>query len=145
MNKLQTLLTVGLVTLSLGASAKDTYPDITEFTIDHAYDGDTLFINIPSFPDIAGKNIGIRVLGIDTPEMHGKCQQEKDLAKKAKYRMIELLENAENITLTNVGRDKYFRIDANVMVDGVDAGKILVEEGLAVEYFGGTKVKDWCE
>ncbi len=30
MNKLQTLLTAGLVTLSFGASAKDTYPDITD-------------------------------------------------------------------------------------------------------------------
>ena len=41
-------------------------------------------------------------------------------------------------------RDKYFRVVAKVNVDGRDLSQLLLEEGHAVIYDGGTKSKDWC-
>jgi len=49
------------------------------------YDGDTITVNINDVHPLLGDNINIRVRGIDTPEIRGKCQYEKDLAYEAKY------------------------------------------------------------
>lgn len=51
------------------------------------------------------------------------------------------MEKAAHITLKETGRDKYFRIVARVVADGVD---VLLKEGLAVPYGGGKKIKEWC-
>ena len=48
------------------------------------YDGDTFRADIRGLPDIIGKNIAIRILGIDTPEIKGKCEEEKIVAIKAR-------------------------------------------------------------
>ena len=48
------------------------------------YDGDTFRVDIDSLPPIVGKNIPIRLNGVDTPEIRGKCEHEKDLAIKAR-------------------------------------------------------------
>jgi len=45
--------------------------------------------------------------------------------------------------LTNLQRGKYFRIVANVVVDGVSLGQELLDNKLAYEYSGGKKLK-WC-
>ena len=42
-------------------------------------------------------------------------------------------------------RGKYFRIAADVIVDGEDLGDMLVEAGMAVRYNGGKKNARWCE
>ncbi len=47
------------------------------------YDGDTFRADIRGLPDIIGKNIAIRILEIDTPEIKGKCEEEKIVAIKA--------------------------------------------------------------
>ncbi len=57
----------------------------------------------------------------------------------------ERLRTAQSITLKNVERGKYFRIVATVDADGQDVSDLLIQEGLAVPYDGGTKGKDWCE
>jgi micrococcal nuclease len=41
------------------------------------YDGDTIRFNLPGYPPIVGKDIRVRVNGIDTPEIKGKCKKEK--------------------------------------------------------------------
>jgi endonuclease YncB( thermonuclease family) len=61
--------------------AKPQYGTVTVSKVISVYDGDTFRVNIDSLPPIVGKNIPIRV---DTPEMPGKCQYEKDLALEAK-------------------------------------------------------------
>ena len=76
--------------------------------------------------------------------MRGKCQQEKDLAIKARNRVRDLLSQAHSIILKDVERGKYFRLVASVEADGQDVSDLLIQEGLAVPYDGGTKTKDWC-
>lgn len=109
------------------------------------YDGDTITVNIPNLHPLIGSKIGIRLNGIDTPELKGKCPKEKELAKECKEVVYNLLKDAEHIDLHNIQRCKYFRIVADVFADGKDISKILLDKGLAVEYNGGTKLKDWCE
>ena len=118
------------------------FPNVTYRT---CYDGDTCRFDIPNVHPFFGENIPIRIAGIDTPEKRGKCDQEKDLAIKARDLVRERLQAAQSIVLKDVKRGKYFRIVARVIADGEDISDLLFQEGLAVAYDGGTKTKDWCE
>jgi endonuclease YncB( thermonuclease family) len=109
------------------------------------YDGDTFRANIKGYPDIVGDRMSIRINGIDTPEMRGKCQKEKELARKAKQVTVKALRGAQVVELRNMKRGKYFRIVADVYADNSSVGRLLIEKGLAVKYDGGTKVMNWCK
>ena len=76
--KLLTLVFIIIATQSLQAAPQ--YGTVTVSKVISVYDGDTFRVNIDSLPPIVGKNIAIRVNGIDTPEIRGKCQYEKNLA-----------------------------------------------------------------
>ena len=103
------------------------------------YDGDTIKFDIEQLHPIIGKNISVRVRGVDTPEIKGKCIEEKTLAKKSKIAVKNELENAKKINLKNVGRDKYFRILADVEYDGKNLSSFLINNNFAIPYDGGTK------
>ncbi len=109
------------------------------------YDGDTITFNLPGLHPIIGEKISIRVNGIDTPEIKGKCEKEKYDAKQAQQMVADILKDAEQITLKNMERGKYFRIAADVYVDGENLADMLIEAGMAVYYDGGKKIHKWCE
>ncbi len=135
-----------VITLCLGAfvvQAATEYGSVTVSKVISVYDGDTFRVNIGSLPPIVGKNIPIRLEGVDTPEIQGKCQYEKDLAIKARDFVRSKLDNAKEIILNNLQRGKYFRIVADVTVDGVSLEKELLENELAYKYSGGKK-SSWC-
>jgi len=108
------------------------------------YDGDTIRFNLPGYPPIAGKDIRVRVNGIDTPEIKGKCKKEKYEAQQARDMVADILKGAEKITLKNMKRGKYFRIAADVFVDGENLADVLIEAGRAIKYDGGKKIHKWC-
>jgi len=113
---------------------------------DHNYDGDTITFQIPNVHPLIGKNISVRVFGIDTPEMKGKGPCEKERAKEARDLVGSLLKSAKRVDLANLQRDKYFRILAEVMVDGSALSQKLIAAKLAYPYEGGTKEKiNWCQ
>jgi len=103
------------------------------------YDGDTVTFNLPGLHPIIGEKINIRVNGIDTPEIRGKCDKETYDAQQARDMVADILKDAERIDLKNMERGKYFRIAADVIVDGENLGDILVESGMAIRYDGGKK------
>ena len=111
-------------------------------TITSIYDGDTFRCTIKDYPPIIGEQISIRVYGIDTPELRDKCPQVKEKAQAAKQFAVTLLRNAKKVELRNMQRGKYFRILAEVYVDGKSLATELIKAGHAVEYDGGTKF-DW--
>lgn len=113
-------------------------------SVNRVYDGDTLFVDIPNFPSILGEDMPIRVRGIDTPEIRGKCPEEKVIAKQARDQVRLWSENAERVELTNIERGKYFRLVATVLIDGEDIGEKLVKLGLARPYDGQGKRQGWC-
>ena len=108
------------------------------------YDGDTITFNLPGLHPIIGEKISIRVNGIDTPEIRGKCEKEKYDAKQAKEVVADILKDAEQIILKNMERGKYFRIAADVIVDGENLADVVIEAGVAVRYDGGKKTHKWC-
>ena len=130
--------------MPITALAEKTFGSVIVGEVTSIYDGDTFRANIPDYPPIIGRHMGIRINGVDTPEMRGKCEQEKVLARKAKQYTVTKLRNAKTIELLNMQRGKYFRIVADVYADGQSVGEGLVREGLAVVYDGGKKFKDWC-
>jgi len=139
--KFTLLLLTSLLSTSQAASQ---YGTVTVSKVISVYDGDTFRVNIDSLPPIIGKNIAIRVNGVDTPEIRGKCLYEKNLALKARDFVRGRLVNAKEIKLTNLQRGKYFRVVANVVVDGVSLERELLDNELAYEYSGGKKLT-WCK
>ena len=112
---------------------------ITDFTIIKVRDGDTFMIDIPNIPDVFGKNIAVRIRGIDTPELNDSREEIRKISIQAKEELEKLLLNGKKITLYNLGRDKYFRLLASVKVDNVDVSEYLIKKGLAKKYNGGKK------
>ena len=75
----------------------------------------------------------------------GGLDGKKDKGNEAKLFVEEMLKNGKVINLHNLDKDKYFRIVADVKVDGKSIGEALVENGHAYPYDGGTKKDiDWC-
>lgn len=110
------------------------------------HDGDTFLINITGCPDVLCLHVPVRMSGIDAPEMRGKCQKEKAGALVAKDFLVRKLSSASpgTIELRNVSRDKYFRINADVWVGGVNIGQEMISKGIARPYNGG-KRGGWCD
>jgi len=126
------------------AHAAPEYGTVIVSKVISVYDGDTFRVDIDSLPPIVGKNIPIRLNGVDTPEIRGKCQYEKDLALKARDFVRNRLTNAKEIKLAKLQRGKYFRVVADVMIDGVSLEQELLDNELAYKYTGGKK-SSWCD
>ena len=124
------------------ASNAEDYSDVSVSRIIKVIDGDTFRVDINELPDIIGKNIRIRILGIDAPEINGKCSFEKELAIKARDFVQILLDNADSVILKNLDRGNFFRLLAEVIVDGKNLGELLIAKDLAVRYQG--KKSSWC-
>lgn len=128
-----------LILVGFAYAAQKEYGTIYVDEVIRVYDGDTFYCNIKQWPPILGENIGIRVNGIDTPEMRGSSPEIKALALQAKQLVSDTLFGAERITLKHIKRGKYFRVVADVECDGKGLAEILIEAGLAKPYDGGTK------
>jgi endonuclease YncB( thermonuclease family) len=97
-----------------------------------AVDGDTL----------ACGDERVRIMGLDAPEMHGRCPAEIRLSRAARDRMAVLV--AGGVSLQPHGRDRYRRLLAVVLDrQGGDVAAVLIREGLARPY-GGERRRSWC-
>lgn len=129
------------------------------------YDGDTMTLVFPVSNCMYKFNA--RMFGIDTCEMKSKEAANKDLAVKARNRVIELVTKKPLAITGNAGRkeivryleedvylvwieclefDKYGRVLVKVFPDSEPSSKtfsdILIEEKLAYPYFGETKLSE---
>ncbi|HXG85967.1 MAG TPA: thermonuclease family protein [Pyrinomonadaceae bacterium] len=114
----------------------------TETTNGGVIDGDTvdlLIVKSVGFGVDAVIKTRMRLNGIDTPELRGGTDETKAAARQAKARLAELL-TGRVFTVVSHKTSKYGLWLADIYTnDGVDVNKILLDEGLAVPYFGGTK------
>lgn len=142
-NRLAVLLLVIQVVLLAGPSwARDSavYAScVTVTRVVSVYDGDTFRCDLAEYPPLVGQDIGIRVNGIDTPEMKDKRPEVKALAIRARDYVRQWFAEAHTIELRNLRRGKYFRIVADVYVDGESLAERLIGLGYAHPYDGGTK------
>jgi len=120
-----------------------TYGDIKDVEFVRIYDADTIYVNLPGKHPILGDAIGIRLYGVDTPELRTRDKLEKLWGYKAKHFAEMLLANSTSIELRNIRRGKFFRVVAEIWLDGdVSLAAELIEAGYAYPYFGKTK-KVW--
>ena len=103
----------GVESGSTTVSAKPKFGDYEGAIYVRNYDGDTITFNLPNLHPIIGNKIRVRLNGLDTPEIRGKCDKEKYNAEQAKDMVTDILKDAERIDLKNMGRGKYFRIVAD--------------------------------
>jgi len=103
------------------------------------YDGDSITI-AAKFPNTDGPiyRFSVRLDGIDTPEIRGKTQAEKELAKNVRDLLHEMI-YGKIVELRNVSNEKYGRILADVYLGDLHINQWLVSENLAVSYDGGKK------
>ena len=136
------VLIIILVLFSLSSAKKyKNYGNATVSRVIYVYDGDTFRCDLLNMSPIVGENVGIRIKGIDTPEMRDKRPHIKAKAVEARDYVRERLAAAEKIELVGMQRGKYFRIVATILVDGANLSKELIEKGLALPYDGGKKAK----
>ena len=116
-------------------------------TIDHIVDGDTFDCTVDLGFSISHK-IRVRMYGINTPESRTRDLEEKARGLASKKRLIELLEQYEgDLILQTNKKGKYGRYLGTVFADqnagdGQEQTNInqqLINEGFAVEYFGGKR------
>jgi endonuclease YncB( thermonuclease family) len=117
------LLAVATASLAAACSpgADDTTSDAGGVVVE-VIDGDTIEV------DGVGR---VRLVGVDTPEI-GDCGYDE-----ARDQLADLV-LGESVELVPGGvddRDRYDRLLRYVVVDGVDAGLLLIEEGLAVSRY----------
>lgn len=119
-------------------------PQITQGRVVDVYDGDTITIvgYVKHNPELF--KFSVRLNGIDCPEMKGKNENEKTVAKFAKQYVHDIVHD-KVVTLEDVALDKYGRLLAKVMFGPRDIARELLEKNMAVAYDGGTKVcpDDW--
>ena len=115
----------------------------TPATVVSVYDGDTFTADVDIWPGLTWQG-GVRVDGVDIPEIRGGCDTEKQLALDAREHARTLLERG-GVTLHDVRRGKYAgRVVARVILsDGTDLADALIEAGLGRPYEGG-KREGWC-
>ena len=109
-----------------------------------AYDGDTLRTTMPGLPPELSEML-VRVAGVDTPEIKGKCDAEKTRAIQARDFVTRSLAEARSVKFCNPKWGKYGkRVIAEVVLDGKSLAAILIENGLGRPYGGGQR-GEWCD
>ena len=122
-------------------------------SIDRVVDGDTIDVSIDLGFDLIKKE-RVRIAGIDTPEKRTRDLEEKALGIDATNWMKKNLEDTiagdDELTIRTElvgGMGKYGRLLGWLYVgeSDVSLNEIMIEEGYAWAYDGGTKQKNFQE
>ena len=122
-------------------------------SIDRVVDGDTIDVSIDLGFDLIKKE-RVRIAGIDTPEKRTRDLEEKALGIDATNWMKKNLEDTiagdDELTIRTElvgGMGKYGRLLGWLYVgeSDISLNEIMIQEGYAWAYDGGTKKKDFEE
>ena len=105
-------------------------------------DGDTVDIDIDLGFGVWIHKERVRIMGIDTPESRTRNKVEKLFGLASKKRLADLLPIGSMQVLVVEEYDakgKFGRILGDFEIEDKMATEILIEEGHAVAYFGGSK------
>ena len=89
----------------------------------------------------------MRLFGCDTPEItnaEARCDVEREWGERAKARLGELLNSGPITVNVTFSRDRYKRPIIWIGVHDRNVCATLIEERLAVAYFGRGPRMDWC-
>ena len=111
--------------------------------LERVVDGDTVDVTLDLGFDVKLHKQRVRLHGIDTPESRTRNLAEKKLGLAAKERLKELC--VGRFKVKSLGKGKYGRVlGIPYTEDGQDICQLLINEGHAVEYYGGKKKKVWA-
>ena len=126
-----------------GARAADRLPGPIGAAVVRVIDGDTLVVRAHIW---LGQNVetSVRLAGLDTPELRGKCASERRLAARAKTMTMALIADGD-VTLRDIQFGKFAgRVVARVTTAaGAALSRALIAAGLGRPYGGGAR-GDWC-
>jgi len=87
--------------------------------------------------------VRVRIMGVDAPELHARCDEERGRAEAARDFLVRRIEGGE-VMLSAVRYDKYGgRVDAVVADANGDVARALLKAHLARPYEGGHRT-GWC-
>ena len=112
-------------------------------TVKRVVDGDTVDVILDLGFDIFHK-CRVRLYGIDTPESRTRNLDEKARGKMAGAFLKDAIEKGEKViiqTKLKDSRGKFGRVLGNVIVDGININQTMIENFLAVAYFGQSKAE----
>ena len=123
--------------------AKNPDAFVYQAELERVVDGDTVDVTLDLGFDVKLHKQRVRVHGIDTPESRTRNLEEKKLGLAAKERLKELC--VGRFKVKSLGKGKYGRVlGIPYTEDGEDICQLLIDEGHAVEYYGGKKKKVWA-
>ena len=109
--------------------------------VDRVVDGDTIDVVLDLGFDIMFKS-RVRLYGIDTPESRTRNKDEKVRGKMAGSFLKDAVDSGAQVVIQTKLKDsrgKYGRVLGNVIVDGININQQMIDNYLAVAYFGQSK------
>jgi micrococcal nuclease len=141
--------TIGVMLVSAGAMAQlSVIQGPVEADVLSVTDGDTLRVAVYPWTDEV-KIEDVRVRGVDTPEIRGRCPHEKELAQAAKRFTTDFVaKNNGRVKLSVIGCNAregagFGRCLSYLHVNGISLSDALIENGLARENHGEPRTP-WC-
>jgi endonuclease YncB( thermonuclease family) len=109
-------------------------------------DGDTVVIAAPFLPAPLKPELAVRIYGVDTPEkgFRAKCAQEDQRGKAATEFTKQAVAQSQKRQVMLYDWDKFGgRVLGDLILNGQSLRALLIQNGLAREYFGDAK-QSWC-
>lgn len=120
---------------------------VYDVEITRVKDGDTVAFKAPWLPDPLPKELAVRVFGVDTPEKghRAQCPQEDAKGQAATKFTTQAVTQAQRRQVMLMDWDKFGgRVLGDVILDGKSLRMMLIQNGLAREYYGEAK-QSWCQ
>ncbi|ODA66156.1 hypothetical protein A7A08_03009 [Methyloligella halotolerans] len=152
------LQAVSLLLILIGLSAGAVWLMFSSRQIEIGHRGKSASITVLDGDTVETSEGVFRLVGFNTPEIHGDCSEERALARRARDRLRALV-TAGSTNLRRVpcacppGTEgtrscNFGRFCGVLTVNGRRAGDILIGEGLAEPYFCRDRScpsrRDWC-
>ena len=108
--------------------------------VNRVIDGDSVDVCIDLGFDISFTS-SVRLYGIDTPESRTRDLDEKKCGLLAKKFLEEAVKNGKNIIIRTQKdeKGKFGRVLGSLIIDGANINHKMIEENLAVAYYGQSK------
>lgn len=145
-----TVKTLILLILSLPAIATaQKIPTGTTYSAEvlRVTDGDTVVVAAPYLPAPLKPELAVRIYGVDTPEKgnRARCAAEDQRGQLATKFTTQAVAHSVDRKVTLYGWDKFGgRVLGDILLDGRSLRAMLIEQGLAREYYGEAK-QSWCQ
>ena len=105
-------------------------------------DGDTFDARIEIKPGLR-VTTRVRLRGVDAPELHAACDEER-IGAEAAQRALRAILAEGGVTIHDLGEDKYGRLLGTVATRATpNVSEALVAKGVARRYDGGRRT-GWC-